>query len=91
MVCTHIVLFYLLLLKALYTASHSHSQSHTHSHTVGGAAVQLANAHRELKDTSTCDQRSRGSTKQQLGERWTTTLNKGDCGAGGIESVTSLY
>ncbi|KAF3686957.1 hypothetical protein EXN66_Car002629 [Channa argus] len=43
MFCTYIVLFYLLVLKVLYTASYS--PIHTHTHTNGGAAMQLANTH----------------------------------------------
>ncbi|KAF3697528.1 hypothetical protein EXN66_Car013208 [Channa argus] len=50
MFCTYIALFYLLALKAIYTASYSpiHTHNHTHTHTpMGGAAMQLANSHWE--------------------------------------------
>ncbi|KAF3707782.1 hypothetical protein EXN66_Car000955 [Channa argus] len=44
-ICTSIALYYLLVLKALYTASHSPIRTHTH--TDGKAAMQLANTHQE--------------------------------------------
>ncbi|KAF3703140.1 hypothetical protein EXN66_Car018828 [Channa argus] len=47
MLCTYIELFYLLALKALYTASYSAIHTQSHTYTDVGAAMQLTNTHQE--------------------------------------------